>query len=179
MFAAIRWVRDGAHELEPTKRLVAMMLASFTDTTGTTSIGLRTLEQATGLSRKTVYRSIRALEIAGVLAVDRSGNGRRSTYRFPVESAPKLVHNRGTQSTPVRDDKAGELETPVGNDKAGELGTESGGTGDKTGGLWVPHVGKQYLKTKEGGSVSVSTTEPPISLARALELLELGKRGLA
>lgn len=87
MFGAVRYVRDEMPDaIDPHGRHVAMVLASFSDTTGHARPSLRQIERATGLSRPTIIDRIRQLEDAGVIAVQRLDR-RTSRYRFPVQAA--------------------------------------------------------------------------------------------
>lgn len=77
--------------MPPTTKLVAITLATYADyETGECFPSIQTLMDDTGLSNRAVGLHIKHIENLGILVVDRS-NGRRSYYRFDVESLTKAV----------------------------------------------------------------------------------------
>lgn len=77
--------------MPPTTKLVAITLATYADyETGECYPSIQTLMDDTGLSNRAVGLHIKHIENLGILVVDRS-NGRRSYYRFDVESLTKAV----------------------------------------------------------------------------------------
>lgn len=77
--------------MPPTTKLVAITLATYADyETGECFPSVQTLMIDTGLSNRAICQHIKNIEGLGILLVDRS-NGRRSYYRFDVESLTKAV----------------------------------------------------------------------------------------
>ncbi|ENV16474.1 helix-turn-helix domain-containing protein [Acinetobacter guillouiae] len=77
--------------MPPTTKLVAITLATYADyETGECFPSIQTLMDDTGLSNRAVGLHIKHIENLGILIVDRT-NGRRSYYRFDVESLTKAV----------------------------------------------------------------------------------------
>lgn len=105
MFAAVRFVRDHLPEsIDATAHHVAMVLASFTDVAGETSVGVRTIARSAHMNAATVCRAIARLEEAGVVRVERTPD-RRSAYRFPVATPLSTTARSGSTvalSTPAR-----------------------------------------------------------------------------
>ena len=77
--------------MPPTTKLVAITLATYADyESGECFPSIQTLMDDTGLSNRAVGLHIKHIENLGILFVDRT-NGRRSYYRFDVESLTKAV----------------------------------------------------------------------------------------
>jgi Helix-turn-helix domain len=86
-----------ASDLGSSARLVALVLSTHMNRNGGSCYpSLTTLERETGLARKTVWKSIDALETAGLLTRERS-RGRVTRYRALGASGTYSVGAPGTQ----------------------------------------------------------------------------------
>ena len=86
-----------ASDLGSSARLVALVLSTHMDRNGASCFpSLTTLERETGLSRKTVWKSIDKLEEAGLLTRER-GRGRSTRYRALGAPVTYSVGASGTQ----------------------------------------------------------------------------------
>ncbi len=103
-------------DLELADKLVFGVIVTRIGSNGHCWPGMRSLADDAGVAVSAVEKSIRRLETAGLLEVERQGSGRRNHYRLPTKSAPlrgtvsegeqpqapKSAPLRGTVSAPLR-----------------------------------------------------------------------------
>lgn len=128
-------------------------LSIITDSVGKNShswIGIRSIADLAGVDPKTVNKSVDRLEAAGLLLIERRGNGRSHHYRLPGQS----VGDMGT----VPDQTVGETPALSGENR----GSNGDGAGSETVGETPPTVGEAPTEPWENLPPNQTDEEPDL-----------------
>ena len=107
-------------DLKASDKIILAIIQNYQDINGKAWPGKRTLQSKSGLSGKTVLVSIKRLETAGLLEVERRGNGKSNHYKSGVETIPVSKVSRcnndttgGVETTPEAVTKLHRIKTDL------------------------------------------------------------------